>query len=158
VSPEAPRGRLEDSPQLGGILRDLMTTQNFGVLCTQSGGQPYGSLMCFATSEDLARIWFATERGTRKFRHIHADNRVAFLVENTGNRPSDTFEAVVATSTGRVGELQGAEKSAALERYLCKNPHLKEFLASPSCAFLQLAVEVYQVVRRFQEVAEIRVG
>jgi hypothetical protein len=89
---------------------------------------------------------------------MHANNRVAFLVENTSNDPSDTFEAVVATGTGRVGELDGAEKSAALERYLVKNPQLKEFVSSPSCALLQLEVEVYQVVRRFQEAVEVQVG
>jgi hypothetical protein len=103
-----------------------MTTQNFGVLCTQRQGQPYGSL--------------------------------AFLVENTGNEPSDTFEAVVATGTGRVDELDGVDRSAALERYLFKNPQLTEFVASPSCALLQLTVEVYQVVRRFQEAVEVQVG
>jgi hypothetical protein len=89
---------------------------------------------------------------------MHADNRVAFLIENTDNKPSDTFEAVVATGTGRVGELDGVEKSAALERYLLKNPQLTEFVASPSCALLQLTVGVYQVVRRFQEAVELQVG
>ena len=158
MSPGTDRRRLEESPELRRVLNDLMTTQNFGVLCTQMQGQPYGSLMCFATSDDLVRVWFATERNTRKFQHMHADNRVAFLVENTGNEPSDTFEAVVATGTGRVGELDGAEKSAALEWYLVKNPQLKEFVSSPSCALLQLTVEVYQVVRRFQEAVEVQVG
>ena len=158
MSPEGSKNRLGESPALRRVLHDLMTTQNFGVLCTQSQGQPYGSLMCFATSDDLARVWFATERHTRKFEHMHANKRVAFLVENTGNRPSDTFGATVATGTGRVGELDGVEKSAALERYLVKNPQLTEFVASPTCALLQLAVGVYQVVTRFQEVAEIQVG
>ena len=158
MNPGTPGSRLKDSPELSRILRDLMTTQNFGVLCTQSGGQPYPSLMCFETSDDLACVWFATGRHTRKYENMHADNRVAFLIENTGNRPSDTFEAVVVTGTGRVGELGGAEKSAALERYLLKNPHLRDFVASPSCALLELAVEKYQVVRRFQEVVELQVG
>lgn len=158
MNPGTPGSRLKDSPELSRILRDLMTTQNFGVLCTQSGGQPYPSLMCFETSDDLACVWFATGRHTRKYENMHADNRVAFLIENTGNKPSDTFEAVVATGTGRVGELGGAEKSAALERYLLKNPHLRDFVASPSCALLELAVEKYQVVRRFQEVVELQVG
>jgi nitroimidazol reductase NimA-like FMN-containing flavoprotein (pyridoxamine 5'-phosphate oxidase superfamily) len=149
---------LEDSPELSQLLHDLMATRNFGVLCTEGQGQPYGSLMCFATSDDLARVWLATERNTLKFKHMHANDRVAFLVENTGNEPSDTFEAVVATATGRVSELEGAEKSAALERYLAKNPQLTEFLASPGCALLQLEVEAFQVVRRFQEAVQVRVG
>ena len=158
MSRATPQGRLEDSPELNRLLHDLLTTQNFGVLCTQSQGQPYGSLMCFETTDDLALIWFATSRNTRKFKNMDSDNRVAFLVENTGNKPSDVFEAVVVTGRGRVGELEGVEKSAALERYLAKNPQLTEFVASPSCAFLQLAVEVYQVVRRFQEAVEVQVG
>jgi hypothetical protein len=158
VNPGKPEGRLKDSPELRRVLHDLMTTQNFGVLCTQSQGQPHGSLMCFAASDDLARVWFATDRHTRKFEHMHADNRVAFLVENTGNRPSDTFEAVVVTSTGKVDELDGVEKNAALERYLAKNPLLTAFVTSPSCALLQLSVGIYQVVTRFQEVVEIQVG
>jgi uncharacterized protein YhbP (UPF0306 family) len=145
-------------PELSRVLQDLMTTQNFGVLCTQSGGQPYGSLMCFAASDDLARIWLATERSTRKFKSMDADNRVAFLVENTANKPSDTFEAVVVTATGKVGELTGTERSAALERYLVKNPQLTDFVASPSCALLELAIEVYQVVRKFQQAVEVGVG
>jgi nitroimidazol reductase NimA-like FMN-containing flavoprotein (pyridoxamine 5'-phosphate oxidase superfamily) len=145
-------------PELSRVLQDLMTMQNFGVLCTQRQGQPYGSLMCFAVSDDLALIWLATERNTRKFESMDADNRVAFLVENTANKPSDAFEAVVATGTGRVSELSGSERSAALERYLLKNPQLAEFVASPTCALLQLAVEVYQVVRKFQESVEVRVA
>ena len=102
MNPGKSKDRLKDSPELRRVLHDLMTTQHFGVLCTQSQGQPYGSLMCFATSDDLARVWFATDRHTRKFEHMHADSRVAFLVEDTGNRPSDTFEAVVVTGTGKV--------------------------------------------------------
>ena len=34
----------------------------------------------------------------------------------------------------------------------------EEFVASPTCALLQLTVGVYQVVRRFQEAVEVRVG
>jgi hypothetical protein len=54
--------------------------------------------------------------------------------------------------------MDGVDRSAALERYLFKNPQLREFVASPSCALLQLTVGVYQVVRRFQEAVEVRVG
>ena len=53
---------------------------------------------------------------------------------------------------------EGVTKSEALERYLLKNPQLTEFVSSPSCAVLQLVVGVYQIVTRFQEVAEIQVG
>ena len=152
------RGRLTDVPELGRVLRELLATQNFGVLCTQGEGHPYGTVVCFATSDDLARIWLSTTRSTRKFTQIMGDNRVAFVVHNASNQPSDCFEAVAATGTGHARELGGAEQEAASERYLAKHPHLKEFVTSPNCALIEVGVEVFHVVTRFQEVVEIHVG
>ena len=152
------RGRLTDVPELRRVLRDVLATQNFGVLCTQGQGHPYGTVVCFATSDDMARIWFSTTRSTRKFTHIQGDDRVAFVVDNASNRPSDLFEAVAATGTGHARELTGAEREAASERYLAKHPHLKEFTASPNCALVEVKIETLHVVTRFQEVVEIHVG
>lgn len=155
---EPVQGRLTDTPQLRRILQRLLTTQNFGVVCTQSGGQPYGTVVCFAASEDLARLWFATTRSTRKFAHIEADPRVAFVVENTANLPSDVFEAVAVTGSGRARELRGPERASAQERLLAKHQHLSEFVSSLNCALVEIGFETFQVVTRFQEVVEIRVG
>jgi nitroimidazol reductase NimA-like FMN-containing flavoprotein (pyridoxamine 5'-phosphate oxidase superfamily) len=152
------RGRLTDEPELRRVLHDLLATQNFGVLCTQGQGHPYGSVVCFATSDDLSRIWFSTTRSTRKFAFIQDDDRVAFVVDNASNRPADLFEAVAATGTGHARELTGAEREAASERYLSKHPHLKEFAASPNCALVEVTVGTFHVVTRFQEVVEIHVG
>lgn len=151
------RGRLTDVPELRRVLQDLLETQNFGVLCTQVRGHPYGTVVCFAASDDMSRIWFSTTRSTRKFTNIQEDDRVAFVIDNTSNQPSDIFEALVATGTGRARELTGAEREAAAERYLAKHHHLKEFATSPNCALVELSVEFFQVVTRFQEVVEIRV-
>jgi nitroimidazol reductase NimA-like FMN-containing flavoprotein (pyridoxamine 5'-phosphate oxidase superfamily) len=158
VDSEQIQGRLTDIPRLRRILQRLLATQNFGVLCTQSGGQPYGTVVCFAASDDLARLWFATTRSTRKFTHIAADDRVAFVVENTANLQSDVFEAVAATGSGRARELTSAERAFAQERYLAKHQQLEEFVSAPNCALMEIGFETFQVVTRFQEVVEIRVG
>jgi len=42
-----------------------------------------------------------------------------------------------------------------LPLYLEKHPYLKDFVNSPSCAFLKLTVKTYYLVRRFQNVVEI---
>jgi nitroimidazol reductase NimA-like FMN-containing flavoprotein (pyridoxamine 5'-phosphate oxidase superfamily) len=152
------RGRLTDVPELRRVLHELLGTQNFGVLCTQGQGHPYGTVVCFAASDDMARVWFSTTRSTRKFTHIQGDDRVAIVVHNASNRPSDLFEAVAATGTGRARELTGAERQAASERYLAKHPHLKEFAASPNCALVEVRIDTFHVVTRFQEVVEIHVG
>lgn len=151
-------GRLTDVPELRRVLRDVLATQNFGILCTQGGGHPYGTVVCFASSEDMGRIWFSTTRSTRKFTHIQGDARVAFVVDNTSNRPSDLFEAVAATGTGRARELEGEERREAFRTYLAKHPHLEQFASSPNCALVQVDVDVFHVVTRFQEVVEIHVG
>jgi uncharacterized protein YhbP (UPF0306 family) len=158
VDSEQVQGLLTDIPQLRRILQRLLATQNFGVLCTQSGGQPYGTVVCFAASDDLARLWFATGRSTRKFAHIEADDRVAFVIENTANLASDVFEAVAATGSGRARELTGAERAFAQERYLAKHQQLQEFVSSPNCALVEIGFHTFQVVTRFQEVVEIHVG
>ena len=151
------QGRLTDLPELHRVLRDLLATQKFGVLCTQDGGGPYGTVVCFATSDDLSRMWLSTTRSTRKFTHIQGDDRVAIVVHNASNRPSDVFEAVAATATGHARELTGAERDAASQRYLTKHPHLKDFTASANCALVEVRVEMFHVVTRFQEVVEVRV-
>jgi nitroimidazol reductase NimA-like FMN-containing flavoprotein (pyridoxamine 5'-phosphate oxidase superfamily) len=151
-------GRLTDIPELRRTLQETLALQNFGVLCTQGDGQPYGTVICFANSEDLSRVWFSTTRSTRKFTHIRGDARVAFVVDSTSNQPSDLFEAVAATGTGRARELDGEERERALGTYLAKHPHLRDFAESPNCALVQVDVEVFHVVTRFQEVVEIHVG
>ena len=149
------RNRLTENPELRQVLHDLLTTQQFGVLCTQSHGQPHGSVMCFVVADDLSRIWFATPRNTLKFENMQANDRVAFVVENTRNRSSDVFEAVATTSTGHVRDLEGPGRDAALARYLARYPHLEQFATSPDCALVELAVATYQVVRQFQHAVQV---
>ena len=152
------RGRLADNAELKDVLHDLLTSQQFGVLCTQSHGQPHGSVMCFVVADDLSRIWFATPRNTRKYEDMRANDRVAFVVENTRNRSSDVFEAVATTSTGQVRDLEGPAREAALALYLARYPHLEEFATSPACALVELEVASYQVVRQFQHAVKVDVG
>jgi hypothetical protein len=51
-------------------LQELFITQPLAVLSTQSEGQPYASLVAFATSEDLKALFFATT-----FQMGHGRNR-----------------------------------------------------------------------------------
>ncbi|MDO8834221.1 MAG: pyridoxamine 5'-phosphate oxidase family protein, partial [Vicinamibacterales bacterium] len=53
---------------LGRTIRRLLDGQRYGVLCTQGQGQPYGSLVAYATTPDLDSAVFATQKATRKYR------------------------------------------------------------------------------------------
>ena len=70
-------------------IQSLVHTEPFAVLCTQAGGQPYGSLVAFAFTSDLRAFVFATPVATRKYRLLSECDRVALLVDNRGRFPQD---------------------------------------------------------------------
>jgi hypothetical protein len=146
---------MHNDPNHLDILRELMSSQLLGVLGTHHGGEPYTSLVGFATSDDLASLLFATGRQTRKHANLVADARASMLVDNRTNRPADFTEASAATAVGAVEEI-GDDRQAEFERvFLTKHPHLESFVRSPSCVLLRLRVSVYMVVTRFQHVIEL---
>lgn len=136
-------------------LGSLLASQRLAVLATQKDGQPYGSLVSFAATEDKKEILFATTRATRKYENLLASPRVALLIDNRSNRESDIHEATAVTATGRAEELAGQDRESYLELYLKKHPYLKEFVTSPTCALLRVKVQTYYMVNRFQEVTEL---
>ena len=86
-------------------LRKLLRSQPLAVLATQNQGQPYASLVAFASSDDLKSLYFATTRATRKYANLSGDSRVAMLVDNRSNNASDFSLAMAATATGTAVEV-----------------------------------------------------
>jgi len=148
---------LNKNEKIREILRELFTSQNLAVLGTHQSGQPYGSLVAFATTPDLKNLFFATTRATRKFANLQADSRVSMVFDNRSNRVADFRKAVAATALGRAKEIKGRDRQKIAKMYLAKHPHLKEFISSPTCALVKIRVEVYYLVWRFQNVFEWRV-
>lgn len=148
---------MKEKQQIKQILNELFTSQKLAVLGTHQGGQPYGSLVAFAATLDLKNLVFATTRATRKFANLRADPRVSMVLDNRSNRVADFRRAVAATALGRAREVRGKDRERLAEMYLAKHPHLKEFVASPTCALVKMRVEVYYAVWRFQNVFEWRV-
>lgn len=140
------------------MLQELFAAQRSAVLATTENGQPYLSLMAFATTSDLQYLLVATYRATRKYRNIEADPRVALLVDNRTNQPADTEEALAVTALGAAKEVGAAEKDRFLQIYLAKHPHLEKFVTSPECALIEVEVERYFVVSNFQEIRELVPG
>jgi len=138
-------------------LRKLLRSQPLAVLATQNQGQPYASLVAFASSNDLKSLYFATPRSTRKYANLSGDSRVAMLVDNRSNKVSDFRWAMAATATGTAEEVDPSERERALDRYLEKHPHLSDFVHSPTCAFCKIRVQTFFVVTRFQNVVEVHV-
>ena len=148
---------LSEESELGQFIGVLFESQKLAVLGTQNEGQPYANLIAFAASDDLKSLYFATARATRKYANIEADARVTVLIDNRSNQDSDFFQATAVTATGRAKEVVDSNRDEVLAMYMTKHPMLEEFVRSPNCALLQVEVETYYLVRRFQNVMELHV-
>lgn len=140
------------------VLRELFRSQRFAVLATDNHGQPFASLMAFAATEDLGQIVLLTERTARKFANLEANRRVALLIDDRENKGSDTQDSVAVTAIGEAEEVGPEAGAPLLQLYLARHPYLAAFAASPTCAIVRVKISSYQVVSRFQDVVEWRVG
>jgi nitroimidazol reductase NimA-like FMN-containing flavoprotein (pyridoxamine 5'-phosphate oxidase superfamily) len=148
---------LVDLKDVKNVLKDLFDSQPLAVLATQSDGQPYTNLVAFVSSQDLHSLFFATTQSTRKFANLSAEPMVSMLVDNRTNNPSDFRWAKAVTVTGKAEKTDKEKEVEITEAYLGKHPHLRDFLASPTCVLIRIRVETYYLVTRFQEVKEIHV-
>ena len=138
------------------MLRQTIGKQRFAVLATLNNQQPYSNLVAFAVSEDLRQIIFATERNTRKYRNIQANDKVALLIDNRRNNQSDFKEALAITALGVAGELRGARSEELVQSYLDRHTSLGEFLQRPGTAVIRVTVTDY-ILARFDGAERIRV-
>jgi hypothetical protein len=76
------------------------------------------------------------------------------LIDSRSKRVSDFRQAMAATAVGTVKEIRKAKNNRLIRLYLQKHPQLQDFLGSPTCAVLDILVERYHVVERFQQVTE----
>ena len=136
------------------IVNNLFASQPFGVLATQQDGQPYVTLVAFAPTDDMQHLLFVTKRATTKFVHIKDNPHVAILIDNRSNHPHDFSQAVVVTVLGMVIEVSTDLKEDLLQHYLAKHLYLEDFARKPSSALMELAIEKFILVTRFQHVVE----
>ncbi len=145
----------EETSAVKARIRNLLGEQPYAVLCTQGEGQPYGSLVAFAATDDLASIVFTTPKATRKYRLLSGCDHVALLIDSRSAQSDDMMQIEALTATGRATEVS---ESKDFEHYtqllLTRHPQLKGFVASPSTALFRVDVFRYFHVTRFQEVRE----
>lgn len=139
-------------------IRTLFRTQKLAVLSTHNSGQPYASLVAFVASEDLKHLYFATARTTRKYHNMAIDPRVAMLMDSRSNLDLDIHTAVAVTATGTAAEVRDQDKDQSVRLYLSRHPYLQDFIQAESCALMQVAVNTYYLVTRFQQVMELHVS
>ena len=136
-------------------IRDLLSSAPFAVLCTQGEGQPYGSLVAFAFSEDLRSAYFATPVSTRKYRLLSEHDRIALVIDDRPAHVDQMMEVEAVTVTGSAREVPpGPKRESCAELLEGRHPQLRSFLAADSSAVFEIQVFRYFHVSRFQEVSQ----
>lgn len=147
--------QVDDDPALPDRIRKLMNAELYAVLCTQGQGQPYGSVVAYAASQDLTSVVFATPITTRKFRLLSECNRVALVVDNRAARPDDLMAIEAVTATGQALRIaQGPEFARWADLLAARHPYLKSLITASSCALFRVDIIRYFHVVRFQEVRQ----
>lgn len=142
-------------PALHERIRALMTEQPYAVLCTQGGGQPYGSMVAFAANRELNTVVFATPITTRKYRLLSECGRVALVIDNRVRFHGDLSRIEAVTATGKSVSLsENSELELLQELLIHKHPYMQDFICAPSTALICINIIRYLHVVRLQEVHE----
>ncbi|MBN2416339.1 pyridoxamine 5'-phosphate oxidase family protein [bacterium] len=156
---DARHGRQDREPTLYKNLKrqieKLLRSQPFCVLCTQGQGQPYGSLIAYACSDDLRNFYFTTPKATRKHRLLAECGQVALVIDSRSSGLKDMKQISAVTVTGRAVPLENGQEYEAGKALLKeRHPYLQVFLEAESTALFRVDVIRYFHVTRFQEVSQ----
>ncbi len=144
----------EDSA-LRDQVAQLVREQPYAVLCTQGGGQPYGSLVALAVTTDLSAAVFATPITTRKYRLLSDCDHVALVIDSRSRSSEDMMQIEAVTATGRARQVSsGAEFEQESGLLVGRHPQLEMFVRSPTTALFHVDILRYFHVTRFQEVRQ----
>lgn len=136
------------------IVRSLLDSQQLAALATCDQDQPYASLVAFACTPDLKRLFFATPRHGRKYHNLIANARVALLMDNCRNEPADFNDAAAVTAIGRAEWVDPQRHPEWIALFIARHPSLADFAQNPDSALFAVEVETYRCVQRFQETTE----
>lgn len=149
------KGAQEAGESIEADIRNLCEEESFAVLATQGAGQPYTSLIGFATSRNLKYLVFATPRQTRKFTLLEENRNVSLLIDNRAHQLESINQLSALTVTGQVTVPSDKEDIKKWgELLIQKHPYLDTFIRSETTALVVVEVSRYFYVRRFQEVFE----
>jgi nitroimidazol reductase NimA-like FMN-containing flavoprotein (pyridoxamine 5'-phosphate oxidase superfamily) len=131
----------------------MLASQTLAVLSTRGVDFPHASLVSFAAGADLRTLVFATLRTTRKYANIARNPRVALTVDDRCATGADPRQTIVVTATGVAQEVPAQKREFWQNVYLARHPSLREFVASPDCALIAVAVKSYDIITDLQTVS-----
>jgi len=139
-------------------ITEIIGSQRFAVVATDSGEHIHTSLVCFTVSKDLNCFFFGTPRNTRKYKFLKKNGKVGFNISDNKNYPEDTHNAYAVTAHGEGSELYDNERQRIADLLMRKYPHLKEFYEDPATALFIIKIKEYSITSNFQQVVTLSMG
>ena len=148
-------GRESEATDLATRIGRLVRERPYGVLCTQSQSQPYGSLVALTATDDLTAFVFSTPITTRKYRLLSECDHVALVIDSRSGAPAELMQVEAVTATGRAHVVPpGPDFEHWAGLLIACHPHLAAFVRAESSALVRVEVVRYFHVCRFQEVRQ----
>jgi nitroimidazol reductase NimA-like FMN-containing flavoprotein (pyridoxamine 5'-phosphate oxidase superfamily) len=147
--------KTSETSNLPEQIRSLLSQQSFCVLCTQGQSQPYGSLIAYASTDDLHQFYFSTPVKTRKYKLLSECPQVALVIDSRCQHQDDLTQVDAVTITGTASLIQsGADFDLGIALLKNRHPYLINLLESAFTALFRIEEVRYFYVTRFQEASQ----
>ena len=87
-----------------------------------------------------------------------ADPRVSLLIDSRTHRDTDFHEAVAATALGTASVADKEMVNSLLTEYITRHPYLDGFVAAATTRVIEVTIQSYYLVERFQNVMELHIS
>ncbi|NTW73146.1 MAG: pyridoxamine 5'-phosphate oxidase family protein [Eubacteriaceae bacterium] len=121
-------------------VKEVLRKNHLCVLCTESSGNPYCSLMTYLLSEDGSILYMTASMKSRKYLNLQSNPKVSLLVD-TRMKPGDSIISI--TLEGVV--LSEAQEDMEMIRtsFIQRHPELLEILNDPYSVLLGIKLKTY---------------
>ena len=108
----------------------LIKAKDICVLATVSDDAPHCSLMNYVPGDDCREIYMVTQKSTRKYRNLNANNSVSLLIDTREEYPGPRRpQGKAITVTGVFQKMEDEKKKATIQvKFLEKHPYLNSFI------------------------------
>lgn len=148
---------MDMNPEVKKRIDKVLKTQSIAVLGTSKDNEPYSSLVGFVVTEDMRELIFSTMRQRLKYENLVANPRVTFMIDDRNVQNNDFNETTSITIVGSAEDIRGPERESYASLLIDNHPVLSDFVSSPDCAVIRVAIDKIYVVSDFESVVKIGV-
>jgi nitroimidazol reductase NimA-like FMN-containing flavoprotein (pyridoxamine 5'-phosphate oxidase superfamily) len=146
---------MDINPEVKKRIDKVLKTQSIAVLGTSKDNEPYSSLVGFVVTEDLRELIFSTMRQRLKYRNLVANPRVTFMIDDRNEQNNDFHETTSITIVGSAEDVEAKKREDYASLLVKRHPILADFVSSPDCAIIRVAIDKIYVVSDFESVVKI---